>query len=247
MVAAAVAACTLAGAAEAQPRWGRPQVPRDGACFYRDKNFDGDYFCARAGENIPSMPSGLNDQISSIRTFGNAEVTVFRDVRFRGRSETFNGNVRNLREEGWNDLLSSIRVDRRGGFSGGRSGGGFADRADADRIIRRAYQDILNREPDQEGLRHYRSLIIDDRWTEADVRNALRSSPEFRQRNQMTRERAQEIVARAYRSVLGRDPDPGAEAYVQRVLRDRWTEQDVERELRRSDEYRQNNRARPRR
>jgi len=44
---------------------------------------------------------------------------------------------------------------------------------------------------------------------------------------------------RAYRNVLGRDPDPaGLEGYVQGVLRKKWTEADVERELRKSDEYR---------
>jgi hypothetical protein len=70
------------------------------------------------------------------------------------------------------------------------------------------------------------------------VREALRRSPEFRQRNTMTRERAEEIVRRAYLSVLGREPDSGAGGWVTRVMRDRWTEQDVARELRKSPEYR---------
>ena len=51
--------------------------------------------------------------------------------------------------------------------------------------------------------------------------------------------KAEEIVRRAYHSVLGREPDAGARGYVNRVLRDKWTQQDVERELRRSAEYRQ--------
>jgi hypothetical protein len=50
----------------------------------------------------------------------------------------------------------------------------------------------------------------------------------------------------AYLNVLGREPDPASRTYVNRVLRDKWTQQDVERELRRSDEFRNNNRARPR-
>jgi hypothetical protein len=54
----------------------------------------------------------------------------------------------------------------------------------------------------------------------------------------MTRARAEEIVRRAYLSVLQREPDPGSRTYVDRVLRSRWTEQDVARELRKSDEYR---------
>lgn len=54
----------------------------------------------------------------------------------------------------------------------------------------------------------------------------------------VTRAEAEEIVRRAYQNVLGRDPDAGARGYVDRVLRDRWSQSDVERELRRSPEYR---------
>jgi hypothetical protein len=54
----------------------------------------------------------------------------------------------------------------------------------------------------------------------------------------LSRGEAEEIVRRAYQAVLGRDPDPGARGYVERVMRDRWTQRDVERELRRSPEYR---------
>ena len=55
----------------------------------------------------------------------------------------------------------------------------------------------------------------------------------------MTREKAEEIVQRAYRSVLGREADAGGmQGYVQRVLRDHWSEADVARALRNSDEYR---------
>jgi len=42
--------------------------------------------------------------------------------------------------------------------------------------------------------------------------------------------------------VLGREPDSGSRGYVDRVLRERWSQQDVERELRKSDEYRAKNR-----
>ena len=229
-----------ATAAEAQ-RWGRPRPPRAGACFYQNANYGGDYFCIAAGEDLDQMPSGLNDRISSIRTFGDAEVTVFRNPGFSGRSNRFNGDVSNLQLEGWNDTLSSLSVRRRGfggGNGGGWGGGGGGGSANVDRIIRRAYQDMLNREPDQAGLREYRRRMLDDGWGEAEVREALRRSPEYRQQNTMTRERAEDIVRQAYLSVLGREPDPGARTYVDRVMRQRWSQQDVERELRRSPEFR---------
>jgi len=54
----------------------------------------------------------------------------------------------------------------------------------------------------------------------------------------MTRAKAEDIVRRAYLSVLKREPDGGSRGYVDRVLNDRWTQVDVERELRNSSEAR---------
>ena len=235
---ACVATAALSSPVMAQ-RWGRADVPRDGVCFYKNPNFNGDYFCARAGDSLSAVPDGMNDRISSIRIFGNAEVTVYRDVRFEGQSSRFEGDVRNLKNEGWNDLISSIRVRSTSGGIFGRNRP-FSGRpaGDPDRIVRRAYEDILGREPDATGLRTYRSHIIDDGWNEAQVREALRRSPEFRERSTMTPARAQEIVRRAYRAVLEREPDPGAQGFVDKVMRDHWSQEDVERELRKSPEYR---------
>jgi hypothetical protein len=219
-------------------RWGREALPRDGVCFYKDPNFNGDYFCVRSGESVASMPNGMNDKISSMRVVGRAEAIVFKDIRFAGRSSRFDRDIRNLRDDGWDDVISSIRVEplSRGGF--GRPGAGVRRGEDADRIVRRAYQDLLGREPDPTGLRIYRSHIIDEGWSEGQVRDELRNSAEFRDRNSMTPARAQEIVRRAYLAVLKREPDPGSRGFVDRVLRDHWSQQDVERELRNSPEYR---------
>jgi hypothetical protein len=222
-------------------RWGRENVPRDGVCFYKDPNFNGDYFCARSGESLASVPSGMNDRISSIRIFGRTEVIVFKDIRFEGRSSRFDNDIRNLKDEGWNDLISSIRVrSASGGGFGGRPGGGSIGRptGDPDRIVRRAYEDILERQPDATGLRLYRSRIIDEGWTEAQVRDDLRNSREYREKSSMTPAKAQDIVRRAYLAVLRREPDPGSRGFVDRVLRDHWSQEDVERELRKSAEYR---------
>jgi hypothetical protein len=170
----------LASPAAAQPRWGRPRAPRAGACFYQDDRFRGEYFCVEAGDDVASMPSGMNDEITSIQTFGDVEVEIFQDVRFSGRSKRFDSSVRNLGDD-WNDRLSSIRVTRR----------------------RDRYEDR------------------DDRRREV-----------------MTRSRAEDIVRRAYQSVLKRDPDPASRSYVDKVMNDRWSQADVEKELRNSEEYR---------
>jgi len=173
-----VMAC-VAMAAASQPalaqRWGHARTPSDGACFYRDADFRGEYFCIDAGRSLSEMPRDMNDEISSIRIYGRAEVFVYRDHRFSGRSSHFERDVHNLKRENWNDLISSIEV---------------------------------------------------------------RAPRGYREHEAMTYERAREVVRRAYLSVLKREPDAGSRGYVDRVMRDHWTQADVERELRKSDEFR---------
>jgi hypothetical protein len=131
--------CVLVSStAWAQPRWGRERAPNQGACFYEDVNFRGDYFCVREGDRLPSLPSGMGDKISSVRVFGSSEVTVFRDAGMRGRSARFIDDVRNLKGEGWNDQISSVDVTSGRDYSGfggyGNSGRGRArGRVDRDR------------------------------------------------------------------------------------------------------------------
>jgi hypothetical protein len=245
----ACGALIATAATVAAQRYGQRE-PRNGVCFYEDEDFGGNYFCVRSGENMESMPSGMNDRISSIRVFGNGEVTLFRDPSFEGTSATVQNDVTSLRNRNWNDRISSLQVhrgdrysDRSRDYGSGRYGQGASD---ADRIVRRSYQDVLGRAPDREGLETYRSRVLDEGWSEADVREDLRRSAEYRQRtfgdnrgwSGGSREAAENIVRRAYRSVLNREPDAGSEGYVQRVLRDGWSQQDVERELRQSPEYR---------
>lgn len=232
---AVIALCASASTLAAQ-QWGRPRSPRDGACFYKDPNFNGDYFCLEAGDEYSRMPDEMNDKISSVKVFGRAEAFVYKDIRFEGRSSRFDGDVKNLKNEGWNDLISSIRVRSLRGGSSSRSSSRSSD--NAEHIVRRAYQDVLEREPDASGMRLYRSRIIDEGWTENQVRQSLRDSPEYHDKTTMTPARAQEVVRRAYLSVLKREPDAGSRGYVNRVLRDHWTQEDVEKELRKSGEYR---------
>ena len=233
--AAAALGAMLCGSARADAQFGGERVPREGACFYRDADYRGRSFCVEGGDERSSLPGFADAEVSSIRVYGRVEVIVYRDSRFRGDSRRFTSNVRDLQDEDFNDRIQSIEVRGRG-YGGNRPGWGGQN---PDRIVRRAYQDILEREPDQAGLRLYRSRIIDDGWTEAQVREALRNSPEYKQKQTMTWPKAQEIVRRAYLNVLNREPDARSRGYVDRVFRDKWTQADVERELRKSPEYRQ--------
>jgi hypothetical protein len=119
-----VAGLFLMGAADASAQtWGRAPTPSTGACFYEDVNFAGQYFCAPIGATNARVPRGTNDRISSIRVFGNADVTVFRDNGFEGPSRRFDDNMKDLRRAGWNDRISSFRISPRGFGGGGNFGG----------------------------------------------------------------------------------------------------------------------------
>lgn len=104
--------------AVAQWQWGRPKPPQAGACFYKDSNFRGDFFCLKAGERWPSLPAGFNDKISSIRLFGKAQARVFNGGNFGGVNLFIDRSLNELRRipvsdnpsKNWNDRISSIAV-----------------------------------------------------------------------------------------------------------------------------------------
>ena len=104
----------------AQWNWGRPHPPRAGACFYRENNFRGDFFCLKEGERWPSLPAGFNDRITSIRLFGGSRLRVFNNENFRGVSLLVDRSINDLRRipvsdnrgKNWNDRVSSIAVFR---------------------------------------------------------------------------------------------------------------------------------------
>jgi hypothetical protein len=194
-------ACVLAAAfllnavpAHAQ-RWGRGATPRSGVCFYEDINYGGRYFCADAGASTPQVSAGDNDEISSIRLFGNAVTTVFRDPNFRGQSRTIDSSVSDLRGMGFNDRISSYEVGS-SRFNESRAtprssnapyGPTVQSREsrwnyrDAERTVRQSYRSVLGRDPDPSGLRSWTQQVVDNNWTQRDLEYALRQSDEYRQ------------------------------------------------------------------
>ena len=47
-------------------------LPENGACFYQEPNYQGEYFCVEAGRNLSTLPDAANDHVSSVRILGNA-------------------------------------------------------------------------------------------------------------------------------------------------------------------------------
>ena len=97
--------------------WHGGRWEQGGACFYQDRDFGGGFFCLRRGEQRESL-GGYGDDISSIRVFGGARVTVFDDRNFSGPSETVPRDISDLRQlsvrqkpgHTWNNRISSVAV-----------------------------------------------------------------------------------------------------------------------------------------
>lgn len=97
--------------------WNGGRWDRGGACFYKDYNFGGDYFCMRRGDSRDSL-GDYGGKISSIRVFGGARVIVFNDRNFSGGQDATGRDVPDLRQwkmsskypHTWNNRISSLQV-----------------------------------------------------------------------------------------------------------------------------------------
>lgn len=103
----------------AAPQFGvreRSDQTRDRVCVYQDIQFRGWEQCYVAGDEVGKLGSRTK-QISSIRVYGRARITVWEDPEFHGNSAQFTSDVPDLglRSNGgkhtWNDQIESLRVE----------------------------------------------------------------------------------------------------------------------------------------
>jgi hypothetical protein len=73
-------------------------------------------------------------------------------------------------DQGWTEAMLRDHLKRSEEFRG----------PGIDRIINRAYEDVLGRAPDPSGLHTYRRVLLEDEWTEQQLRDHLRRSDEYR-------------------------------------------------------------------
>ena len=98
------------------PSWNQRPNPNRGACFFTTAQFQGNRFCVRSGDKLPSLPENFGDNISSIRTYGGARVRIFNDRGFTGGMTTIARSVDDLRRvpfrggHTWNNRISSLTV-----------------------------------------------------------------------------------------------------------------------------------------
>lgn len=225
--------------------WGRGAQPQAGACFYEDINFGGRYFCTRVGEGSERVPSNLNDEISSIRIIGPAEVLVFRDGSMRGEARRFTSGVRDLRRSGFNDRLTSFVVQPRGYADRGGYGyqGGY-DPYSSGRYGNQGYGNQGYGNPGygygNPGYGGYGDDRYDNgRYDNGRYDNGRYDNGRYNQGgSRWTYQQAAVMVQQAYRRVFGRDPDRAAQPWVDEVLKNNWSQRQLEQALRNTPEGR---------
>ncbi|HEX2101426.1 MAG TPA: hypothetical protein VHF69_12215 [Candidatus Synoicihabitans sp.] len=203
--------------------------------LYPDANYGGVPLVLAPGDRISNLgdvgfpdDAKSNDRISSIRVIGPISAVVHADADFRGASLPITESIPNLAfrsdhagGRSWNDRISAVTVTE------GRGGDGAA-------IVTRVYRDILGRDPEPNAVAHYSREIEARGWTESDLRNEVRRSREYRERD------ARAAVTRAYRDILKRDPDEsGLATYIKFMVDEAWSESRVRDALRLSEEFRQ--------
>jgi hypothetical protein len=214
---------------------GRGEVRGPRVELYSDANYRGSRLVLAPGDRVSNLAdvgfddgAEANDRVSSIRVVGGAALIVHADAGFRGGSLHIDESVPNLAfrdgagGRSWNDTISSIVVTTR------RAVG------DAEAIVTKAYRELLGRDPDPAGLENHVRAMRDEGLSEDDLRNAIRRSREYRERD------AERIIRRAYRDILKREPDEGGFADYKRLVLDHgWSESRVREAMRASDEFRQ--------
>jgi hypothetical protein len=197
--------------------------------------------------------------IASVRVEGSSVVTVFDGTGFRGHRLEILGSISDLRaivrgSDGnttWDRCIASLTVQPREGrpavvvtppIPPGPPPTNAAPPPEpprptytlrsADIVIDQVYRDVLNHEPDPAGRKHYREKLIRDGWTDHDLFEDLRRSPEARALN------ADSVIVAIYRDVLGRDPDENGLGHYRKLWRDGWTPGRIREDLARSGEGR---------
>ena len=71
------------------------QQQRDQVCIYEHNQFNGWEQCFNAGDEVTNLRDH-RDEMSSIRVFGRASVTIYENSGFGGNSATFSSDVSDL-------------------------------------------------------------------------------------------------------------------------------------------------------
>jgi hypothetical protein len=100
-----------AGVSQDAPAQSRSDRDRDRVCFYEHAGYGGWEQCLAIGGSLNDLGNRRN-QISSVRVYGRAEITLFEHPNFQGQQVVLGENISDLRElKRWNDQVDSLRVE----------------------------------------------------------------------------------------------------------------------------------------
>ncbi len=219
-----------------------PSPPAGRAIFFTEPSYKGESFAVEAGAATANLETlrdkrgrPFADRVASVRFEGPVRVAIFEHAQFRGSFTWLNRNTPDLSalslgersKTTWNQTISSLQVDV---VRSGTDVFTAWERRDAERAVRAAYRDYLGREPDASGLKFYTGRLLDAGWSEEQLRDIFRRSPEFKERDLGV------IILRVYKEELGREPDPSGVVAYTRALGRGMTEPEFRAELRRSRE-----------
>ena len=130
------------------PRSGWRRNPRDGACFYRDVDYRGPYFCIGGNDQLDTLPRGVSDNISSVKVLGRARSVCSR-TRASAATRPASGPT-------FATSTTGTTPSRPSRSTRPAANAGTAANRNVDQVIRRAYRDMLQ-EPDTAGMRTCRT------------------------------------------------------------------------------------------
>ena len=106
-------------------------------------------------------------------------------------------------------------------------------RLSPERVVEEAYREILGRSPGSKELRRGVQRLRYESWTPGRIRGELLNSDEYKERE------ADHLIDDAYHDLLDRRPDPDERRHYRReIIRNGFTEEDVRREIRKTQEFR---------
>ena len=90
-----------------------PPPPTGRVCFYENIKYGGASFCSDVDSSW--VGATWNDRVSSVKVQSGYQALLYRDVNYAGGVVALSGNVPDLGAQGFNDAMSSFKVQASGG------------------------------------------------------------------------------------------------------------------------------------
>lgn len=125
----------------------------------------------------PGVGPGNGNRPPARPVVSDPDPVIRRAYRELLRREVDPEGLRNYRglmlDQGWSEQMVRTNIRRSDEFRG----------SGVDRLIQAAYREVLGRDPDPGGMAGYRRKILENDWSDEQLRADLKRSPEYREKN----------------------------------------------------------------